>query len=110
MIVMGSGDEVRVRFDARSLSPVKPGNRRDFLLKVDGWAKDRDANTAFSQTTEPLPFHGMSRYPYPETEHFPNEPAHRGVAPRIPDKACAAANQAAHSAQSASFRQVIQSS
>jgi hypothetical protein len=76
MIVMGSGDEVRLRFDARPLSPVKSGFRRDFLLKVDGWAKDRDANTAFSQTTEPLPFHSMSRYPYPETEHFPNDPEH----------------------------------
>ncbi len=77
IIVMGSGDEIRLRFDARSLPPVKPGKKRDFLLKVDGWAKDRDANTAFSQTTEPLPFHGMSQYPYPETEHFPDDPNHQ---------------------------------
>jgi hypothetical protein len=43
---------------------------------VDGWAKDRDPNTAFSTTVEPLPFHGMSVYPYPAKEHFPNDAAH----------------------------------
>jgi hypothetical protein len=30
---------------------------------VDGWAKDGDANTAFSQTVTPLPFHAMPQYP-----------------------------------------------
>jgi hypothetical protein len=46
-------------------------------LKVDGWAKDRDPNTAFSSSVEPLPFHSMSRYPYPANEHFPNDPLHQ---------------------------------
>jgi hypothetical protein len=32
---------------------------------VDGWAKDRDANTAYSQTVEPLPYRSMPGYPYP---------------------------------------------
>jgi hypothetical protein len=45
-------------------------------LKVDGWAKDRDANTAFSQTVEPLPFHAMSAYPYRPDEHFPQDAVH----------------------------------
>jgi len=44
---------------------------------VDGWSKDGDPNTAFSQTVEPLPFHGMSQYPYPASERFPDTPAHR---------------------------------
>ena len=57
--------------------PVPERWRRDFLLFVDGWAKDADANTAFSQTVEPLPFHGMSVYPYPETERFPDDALHR---------------------------------
>ena len=77
MVVMGSGDEVRLLFDAKALPPLAPGWRRDFLLKVDGWAKDGDANTAFSQTVEPLPFHGMSQYPYPEGESFPDDGLHR---------------------------------
>jgi hypothetical protein len=77
MVIMGSGDEIRLRFDAKALPPLPSGWRRDFLLKVDGWAKDADANTAFGQSVEPLPFHGMSRYPYPAAEHFPDDAAHR---------------------------------
>jgi len=77
LLIMGSGDEVRLLFDAKALPPLAPGWRRDFLLLVDGWAKDGDANTAFSQTVEPLPFHGMSQYPYPEGESFPDDGIHR---------------------------------
>ncbi len=75
-VVMGAGDELRLRFAASSLPPLRPGWKRDFLLKVDGWAKDRDANTAYSQSVEPLPFHAMSRYPYPAAEHFPVDAIH----------------------------------
>jgi hypothetical protein len=56
---------------------VPAGWTRDYLLKVDGWAKDRDANTAFPATVEPLPFHAMSVYPYPGNEHFPDDASHR---------------------------------
>jgi hypothetical protein len=50
---------------------------RDFLLLVDGWAKDADANTAYSGSVEPLPFHGMKSYPYSAEERFPDDPEHR---------------------------------
>jgi Tfp pilus assembly protein PilF len=73
-VIMGSGEEVRLQF--RTAPPPPAGWRRDFLLKVDGWAKDRDPNTAFSATVQPLPFHAMSRYPYPATEHYPRDAAH----------------------------------
>jgi hypothetical protein len=76
LVIMGSGDELRLRFSSTALPAPPPGCTRDFLLKVDGWAKDRDPNTAFSSTVEPLPFHGMSRYPYPANENFPSDPAH----------------------------------
>jgi len=59
------------------LPPVPAGWRRDFLLLVDGWAKDADANTAYGQTVEPLPFHGMSAYPYPKEENFPADATHQ---------------------------------
>jgi Flp pilus assembly protein TadD len=75
-VIMGSGDELQLRYDARALPPLLPGWTRDFLLKVDGWAKDRDANTAYSQSVMPLPFHGMSRYPYPPTEQYPKDIIH----------------------------------
>jgi hypothetical protein len=75
-VVMGAGDELKLQFQASALPPLSPGWKRDYLLKVDGWAKDRDANTAFSQSVEPLPFHAMSQYPYPSPEHYPTDAAH----------------------------------
>ena len=76
LAIMGSGDEVTLKFPASGLPALPSGMTRDFLLKVDGWAKDRDPNTAFSATVQPLPFHGMSRYPYPASEHYPRDAAH----------------------------------
>ena len=75
-VILGSGDEVSLRFDARQIPDLRPGWKRDLILKVDGWAKDRDANTAFSETVEPLPFHAMSAYPYTSGEHYPRDPLH----------------------------------
>jgi hypothetical protein len=76
MVIMGSGDEVTIQYSAASLPPLPSGWTRDFLLKVDGWAKDADANTAFSENVLPLPFHAMSSYPYKSTEHFPEDKEH----------------------------------
>ena len=73
LTILGSGDELTLRFGAAGLPAVRPGWKRDYLLKVDGWAKDRDPNTAFSGSVEPLPFHGMSVYPYPAGESFPKD-------------------------------------
>jgi Flp pilus assembly protein TadD len=77
MVIMGSGDELSLQFPATDLSPLPSGWSRDFLLLVDGWAKDADANTAFSQSINPLPFHGMSSYPYRPGEAFPTDPLHQ---------------------------------
>ena len=77
MVIMGSGDELSLEFPA-NLEPPKPGWTRDFLLLVDGWAKDADANTAYSENVMPLPFHGMSAYPYKASEHFPSDADHTG--------------------------------
>jgi len=77
LLVMGAGDEVTLRYKADRLPALPVGWQRDFLLLVDGWAKDADANTAFGQTVEPLPFHGMSAYPYPKEESFPADPVHQ---------------------------------
>jgi hypothetical protein len=76
LVIMGSGDEVTLQFPVAALQALPAGMTRDFLLKVDGWAKDRDPNTAFSSTVQPLPFHGMSQYPYPASEHFPRDAVH----------------------------------
>jgi hypothetical protein len=76
MVIMGSGDELSIEYSTASLPTLPNGWTRDFLLKVDGWAKDADANTAYSQSVLPLPFHAMSSYPYKATEHFPDDKEH----------------------------------
>jgi len=60
------------------LPALATGWKRDFLLFVDGWAKDADANTAFSQTVEPLPFHAMPQYPYTAPYAYPADGVHNG--------------------------------
>jgi hypothetical protein len=76
-VILGSGDALHVRFDARALPPVPAGFRRDYLVFLDGWAKDRDPNTVEALHVEPLPFHGMSGYPYGANESFPDGDLHR---------------------------------
>ena len=76
-VIMGSGDALTVRFDANALPPVPDGYVRDYLVFLDGWAKDRDPNTYEALEVEPLPFHGMSGYPYTDEEKFPDTPEHR---------------------------------
>ncbi|HWR49824.1 MAG TPA: tetratricopeptide repeat protein [Bryobacteraceae bacterium] len=76
-VIMGSGDEIRLSFDAEAYPALPTGWKRDFLLLVDGWSKDGDLNTAYAQSVEPLPFHGMSSYPYPAGERFPDTLQHR---------------------------------
>ncbi|MEZ6008949.1 MAG: hypothetical protein R3F05_14455 [Planctomycetota bacterium] len=76
MVILACGDALRVRFPA-DLAPPRDGWRRDFLLFLDGWAKDRDLNTHEALFVEPLPFHGMSGYPYGSDEHYPDDEVHR---------------------------------
>ena len=76
-VILNAGDEITVEFDASRLPALKPGWVRDFILYSDGWDKDGDINTLTSKTVEPLPFHGMSAYPYPDTERYPDDEVHR---------------------------------
>jgi len=76
-VILGSGDALTLRFDAHDLQPPAAGLRRDYLVYLDGWAKDRDPNTIEALEVEPLPFHAMSGYPYRADEHFPDDEAHR---------------------------------
>jgi hypothetical protein len=76
-VVMGAGDALTVRFDATKLPELRAGWRRDYLVFLDGWAKDRDPNTLEALFVEPLPFHGMSAYPYRSDEHYPDDETHR---------------------------------
>jgi len=53
------------------LPPLPPGFRRTFLLYADGFSKEMDVNSATPEAMGPLPFHGMSRYPYEAPEAYP---------------------------------------
>ncbi len=73
-VIFGPGDELSMRFDATTLPELPAGWTRDFIFYADGWVKDGDLNTKFSETVTPLPFHGMSGYPYAPSEHYPDTP------------------------------------
>jgi tetratricopeptide (TPR) repeat protein len=75
--ILGAGDALRLRFDGTALPELPSGWRRDYLVYFDGWAKDRDPNTYGALFVEPLPFHGMSGYPYGADESYPDTPEHR---------------------------------
>ena len=62
MVVMGSGDEIQLRF-ASPKQPVPPGWKRDLILHCVGWDKDADLNTLTGQNAGPLPFKSMESYP-----------------------------------------------
>jgi Tfp pilus assembly protein PilF len=74
-VIMNSGDEITVVFDAGQCPDLLPGWRRDFLVYTDGWIKDGDLNTAFGKTVAPLPFHAMRSYPYGADESYPEDNA-----------------------------------
>jgi hypothetical protein len=70
-VIMNAGDEISLEFIASDLPDLPENWRRDFLFYNDGWLKDGDLNTAHGQTVEPLPFHGMSAYPYGPGDGYP---------------------------------------
>ena len=75
-VIMATGDECTVRFRADALPPLPPYATRTYFAVFDGWAKDGDPNTSLATEVEPLPFHGMSGYPYREDEAYPTTPEH----------------------------------
>jgi tetratricopeptide (TPR) repeat protein len=60
------GDEIALSFTA--LPAPEPGRARTFLLRGDGFSKEMDINSASPDVVLPLPYHGMARYPYPDSE------------------------------------------
>jgi hypothetical protein len=76
-VILAAGDEMVLEFDAKSLPPVAPGWRRSIFLESHGWDKDADRNTYEGHRLGPLPFRGMSGYPWGEEESYPDTPALR---------------------------------
>jgi hypothetical protein len=78
-VVSRTGDEISLSFDARALQPLPPGWTRTFLLYSDGFSKEMDINSASPDQVMPLPFHGMTRYPYRAPEAYPLTEARRNL-------------------------------
>jgi Flp pilus assembly protein TadD len=79
-VISRPGDEIALSFAA--LPPPAAGRRRTFLLYADGFSKEMDINSATPDAIGPLPFHGMSRYPYAPPEAYPMTEARREVLER----------------------------
>jgi len=71
--IFGSGEEIAAEFDSATLPTLPPHWKRDYFFYANGFVKDMDWWDASPFTVTQLPFHGMSTYPYPATEHFPDD-------------------------------------
>lgn len=65
IVIVNSGDEVRMRF--ATVPPPAAGWTRDYVFIGDGWMKEGDYNFQFSSTVLPLPYHAMKDYSAPPT-------------------------------------------
>jgi hypothetical protein len=77
LVVMSTGDEMTVRFNAARFPALRKGWVRSFFLDASGYAKDGEPNTAFSATVAPLPFRSMQNYPPGANDHSPQSPAYQ---------------------------------
>jgi len=73
-VISRPGDELSLSFAANKLPALPKGWTRTFLLYADGFSKEMDINSASPDQVGPLPFHGMSKYPYSWPEHYPLTP------------------------------------
>src|SRR5258706_15661951 len=76
-VILLPGDEISLSFDAGKLPRLRAGWKRTFLLYADGFSKEMDINSASPDEVAPLPFHGMTSYPYAAPEGYPDTQAYR---------------------------------
>ncbi len=76
-VIAKPGDEIALSFDAADAGSLPDGWTRTFLLMADGFSKEMDINSGSPDEVEPLPFHGMTGYPYRDPERYPDTAAHR---------------------------------
>jgi tetratricopeptide (TPR) repeat protein len=72
-VVFGSGEEIAAEFDMSKLPALPAGWKRDYFFYANGYEKDMDWWDASPFTVAQMPFHGMSTYPYPEPEKYPDD-------------------------------------
>jgi hypothetical protein len=70
-VVGRQGDEINILFPT-DIDPVPENMERDYFLFASVWFKVGGL-PYLTFTVDPLPFHGMSSFPYPPTESYPYE-------------------------------------
>ena len=70
-VLVRHGDSIEMAFPQSA--PPAEGMQRGFMLKAKLYYKP----VRGSRDIEPLPFRGMSIYPYPETENYPQNKEHQ---------------------------------
>ena len=74
-VIMRAGDSVELKFAEQPA----PAGERDFMLVSDAYFKEPFVKNLLGNdvsTVDPLPFHGMSNYPYPSSESYPSDAEH----------------------------------
>jgi hypothetical protein len=68
--IFGTGEDIDAEFDTASLPALPQGWTRDYFFYANGFVKDMDFYEATPFTVADMPFHGMTKYPYPLAEHY----------------------------------------
>ncbi len=71
--IFGSGEEIAADFNPSGLPSLPPHWKRDYFFYANGYVKDMDWWDASPFTVAQLPFHGMTSYPYPHGEQYPDD-------------------------------------
>jgi hypothetical protein len=80
-VVMRHADELTLSFvDA----PAAPGMERTYLLYVDLWYRA----LLIDKLVTPLPYHGMTAYPYTAPESYPSDQAHQDYLTNYDTRVC----------------------
>ena len=66
-VIMDTGDEIALSFPE---VPLADGMERTYVIHTDGYFQE------LTGKVEPLPFHGMSTYPYGAGERYPQDAEH----------------------------------
>lgn len=74
-VIFGTGEEIDAEFRATALPPLPLGWKRDYFFYANGFVKDMDFWEEQPYTVGELPFHEMTTYPYPASEHYPATPS-----------------------------------
>lgn len=75
-VVMHAGDSITVTFNGL---PIPEGMERDYYVVSDAYYKENFVRHLLGQeisSVEPLPFHGMTTYPYSNSETYPHDAEH----------------------------------